>query len=205
MNRSIQITALVRQKAIIPHADFPDLLQAFLDTDDNSKRTQALEASGYALRTNTQMKWDKLESFIKDVCRWGDYAGVYGRVLNPKNNPRSKIELKVRTAISLLNSTPPDLIGALESMTEIKHLGVSFASKHLRCLFPEYCPVLDSILSNRLFYELSASGYKSFATACNDIAEELNGTNIVCPFPGKPSWRPSDVEAALFAWVNEWK
>ena len=146
MNRSIQITALVRQKAIIPHADFPDLLQAFLDTDDNSKRTQALEASGYALRTNTQMKWDKLESFIKDVCRWGDYAGVYGRVLNPKNNPRSKIELKVRSAISLLNSTPPDLIGALESMTEIKHLGVSFASKHLRCLFPEYCPVLDSIL-----------------------------------------------------------
>src|SRR5437016_14121547 len=111
MNRSIQITALVRQKASIPHADFPDLLQAFLDTDDNSKRTQALEASGYALRTNTQMKWDKLETFIKDVCRWGDYAGVYGRVLNPKNNPRSKIELKVRSAISLLNSTPPDLIG----------------------------------------------------------------------------------------------
>jgi len=100
MNRSIQITALVRQKAIIPHADFPDLLQAFLDTDDNSKRTQALEASGYALRTNTQMKWDKLESFIKDVCRWGDYAGVYGRVLNPKNNPRSKIELKVRSDLA---------------------------------------------------------------------------------------------------------
>src|SRR5207248_9192106 len=104
------------------------------------------------------------------------------------------------------SSTPLlPISSALESMTEIKHLGVSFASKHLRCLFPEYCPVLDSILSNRLFYELSASGYKSFATACNDIAEELNGTNVVCSMLGRQSWESSDVESARCAWETDEK
>jgi hypothetical protein len=129
-----------------------------------------------------------------------------GRVLNSKNNTRTKIESKVGSAILLLSSTPPDLAGALNSMREIKELGqVPFASKHLRFLFPEYCPVLDSILSRRLPYDLSTDGYVRFASTCEGMADQLNSAKIVSPFPGKPSWRPSDVEAALYAWANEWK
>ena len=202
----ISITALVKQQRIIPHSDFPILLTAHLNQSNSGnvpKGTQALEADGYTLRTSSPMVWANLKAFIKDVCRWGDYAGISGRVL--KNNANGHIVNKVGNAISLLSSTPPDLAGALNSMREIKGLGVPFASKHLRFLFPEYCPVLDSILSCRLLYDLSTDGYVQFASACKGIADQLNSARIGTTFPGQSIWRPSDVEAALYAWVNEWK
>ena len=199
MNASIQITALVRQQAVIPYADFPHMLKAHLD---KNKNTQAIELSGYALRTCNTMRWADIEVFVKKVCAWGGYSGISGRVL--KRNSSAEIAKNVNAAISKLSSSPPDLVGALKAMMEIKGLGLSFASKHMRFLFPEYCPVLDSVLSNRLLFELSPDGYKLFSTACKDISHELNGANIICPFPGKSSWRPSDVEAALYAWANEW-
>src|SRR5713226_6520946 len=201
----IPITALVKQQVIIPHAEFPSLLNAHLNRNPGPKGTVALENRGHALRTSAPMKWADLEAFIKDACRWGDYAGISGRVLKSKTNARAKIEGKVGDAILRLSATPPDLVGALKTMTEIKGLGVSFASKHLRFLFPEYCPVLDSILSGRLFYELSVDGYRSFAAACKRMAAELNSAKIDTTFPGQSGWRPSDVEAALYAWINEWK
>jgi len=203
------ITALLKQQVILLHSDFPVLLTAHLRQSNKAgpnvpKGTQALEADGYTLRTSSPMVWANLEAFIKDVCRWGDYAGISGRVL--KNNARSHIKSKVGNAISLLSFTPPDLAGALNSVREIKGLGsVSFASKHLRFLFPEHCPVLDSILSSRLLYDLSTDGYLLFASACQAMAEELNKAKISTTFPGQSFWRPSDVEAALYAWVNEWK
>jgi hypothetical protein len=203
----ISITALVKQQVIIPHSDFPNLLTAHLNQSNRGPNgTIALESRGFALRTSSlssQMTWAGLDAFIKDVCRWGDYAGISGRVLKSKNNARAKIEGKVGNAILQLNSTPPDIVGALRSMMEIKGLGVSFASKHLRFLFPEYCPVLDSILSSRLFYELSADDYGRFAAACRGMADELNSAKIESPL--RKPWRPSDVEAALYAWINEWK
>src|SRR5580692_10335362 len=126
MNGSIQITALVRQRAIIPHADFPYLLSAHLNRNKGPKGTVALENRGYALRTSAAMKWADLEAFVKDVCRWGDYAGISGRVLKKTNNSSTKVTDKVGGAILQLSSTPPDLVGALHKMTEIKGLGVSF-------------------------------------------------------------------------------
>ncbi len=202
----ISITALVKQQVIIPHSDFPILLTAHLNQSNKGlKGTQPLEADGYALRTSSPMEWANLEAFIKDVCRWGDYAGISGRVLKSKNNARAKIQRKVGDAILQLSSAVPDIVGALRSMMEIKGLGVSFASKHLRFLFPEHCPVLDSILSSRLFYELSADDYGRFAAACKRMAAELNSAKIDTTFPGQSGWRPSDVEAALYAWINEWK
>jgi hypothetical protein len=186
MSGSIRITALVKRTAIIPYDDFPTLLKAHLKRNTN---TAALERSGLALRKSTTINWADLETFIKEVCKWGDYAGIAGRVV--KNNSRASITKNVNNVISKLSLTPPDLVGALNSMLEIKGLDVSFASKHLRFLFPEQCPVLDSILSDRLFYERSPDGYKSFSSACEDIAAKLNAASIVCPFPGQATWRPS--------------
>ena len=93
----------------------------------------------------------------------------------------------------------------MKKMDEVKGLDVSFASKHLRLLFPEYCPVLDSILSCRLGYALTADGYGAFARRCTDLAVELDQARVVSTFPGRTHWRPADVEAALFAWVNGWR
>jgi hypothetical protein len=201
MNGGIQITALVKQKVIIPHNEFPRLLSAHLA---RNKNTASLETRGQLLRTTKTLNWDEVKTFIREVCRWGDYAAIADRVLDKENNSQEAIIHNFEDAISHLNATPPEITHALKSMLKIKELGVSFASKHLRFLLPEFCPVLDSILSQRLFYESSVIGYKSFAATCTDIAAELNQAGIASPFPSKSSWRPSDVEAALFAWANEW-
>lgn len=201
MNGGVQITALVKQKVIIPHTEFPRLLRAHLARNRN---TAGLETRGQLLRTTQPLNWDEVKTFIREVCRWGDYAAIADRVLDEENNSQQAIMMNFEDAISYLNATPPELLDALKSMLKIKELGVSFASKHLRFLLPEFCPVLDSILSQRLFYESSVIGYKSFAATCSDIAAELNQAGITSPFPNKSSWRPSDVEAALFAWANEW-
>jgi hypothetical protein len=196
----IQITALVQRKVVIPYADFPRLLTAHLTRNPN---TQTLESNGRAIRTSTTMTWQMLEPFIRQVCSWGDYSGIAGRVI--KNNARLTIIAKMKAAIAKLNAATPDLIGALKNVLEIKQLGVSFASKHLRFFLPEYCVVLDSILSDRLFYEMTPEAYGDFCIACKNIANELNQANIPCSFPGSSSWRASDVEAALYAWVNDWR
>jgi hypothetical protein len=201
MAGSVQITALVWQQVTIPYADFPVLLAAYLSQNEI---TRDVEDLGLALRESDPMKWDDLETFMKKVGEWAGKTGprvVLGQVL--KGKP-AEIEDKVREAIALLRSDRPDPVAALKKMDEVKGLDISFASKHLRLLFPEYCPALDSILSCRLGYALTADGYGAFARRCNEIAGELNRAQIASTFPGRTDWRPSDVEAALFAWVNGW-
>jgi hypothetical protein len=202
MAESIQVTALVWQQATIPYADFPVLLAAFLKENPS---TPEVERLGLALRESDPMKWDDLEIFMKKVGEWAGKTGprvVLGKVL--KGNT-IEIEGKVRDAIAQLRSDKPNPVAALRKMDEVKGLDVSFASKHLRLLFPEYCPVLDSILSCRLGYPLTADGYGAFARRCAEIADELNRVPVASTFPGRTDWRPSDVEASLFAWVNGWR
>lgn len=202
MAGSVQITALLWQKVAIPYADFPVLLAAYLKQNPS---TPEVEQLGLALRASDPMKWDDLEAFMKKVGEWAGKTGprvILGQVLRGNT---IEIGRKVRDAIAHLRSAKPDPVAALEEMDKVKGLDVSFASKHLRMLFPEYCPVLDSILSCRLGYAPTADGYGAFARRCTAIAGELNRTQITSTFPGRTDWRPSDVEAALFAWVNGWR
>ena len=151
------------------------------------------------------MKWDDLEAFMKEVGEWAGQTGprvILGQVL--KGNA-IEIMGKVSDAIAQLKLDKPNPTAALKKMDEVKGLDVSFASKHLRLLFPEYCPVLDSILSFRLGYAPTADGYGAFARRCTEIAGELNRAQIASTFPGRTDWRPSDVEAALFARINGWR
>lgn len=198
----IQITALMPTTVLIPYVDFPGLLTAHLS---RNPKTPAIEATGAFLRDSPTIKLADLDAFIKDVCGWGNYSGIHARVM--KENSSRQIEVAFADAIYKLKSTPLDIVGAMDSMLNLKELGVSFSSKHLRFLFPEHCAVLDSILSERLLYDLSSSSYGEFCGACEKMATELNQARIPCPFPGAPNpvWRPSDVEAALFAWANNWK
>src|SRR5271155_5616569 len=164
MAASIQITALVWQQVTIPHADFPVLLAAFLRENPS---TPAAERLGLALRESDPMKWDDLETFMKKVGEWAGKTGprvVLGQVLKGNTSEiKDEIKDKVRDAIAQLKSDKPNPAAALRKMDEVKGLDISFASKHLRLLFPEYCPVLDSILSCRLGHALTADGYEEFA------------------------------------------
>ncbi len=199
MVESIQIRALLWQDASIPYADFPRLLEAYLK---QNPLTQEVENLGLELRESDPMEWEKVEAFITKVGEWAGQTGprvVRGQVL--KGN-RSEIVSRMRDAVAQLKSAKPNLTAAFEEMGKIKGLGVSFASKHLRLLFPEYCPVLDSTLSYRLGYPLTTDGFGAFARLCTTVADELNRAQIASTFPGRKDWRPADVEAALFAWIN---
>jgi hypothetical protein len=212
MDGNIQIQAFVWQPVVIPQAKFRDLLAAFLR---QAPETPDLERQGFELRTKSPMTWDDVEAFIKAVCKWAGSTGnrVRGQVLKPGKTAIETamrdaiIENSLRDAISQLGSNQPNPVGALERMLKIRGLDVSFASKHLRFLFPKYCPTLDSILSFRLGYKPSPGGYGSFVRRCNEIADELNTAQIEIAsiFRGQTDWRPSDVEAALFAWANGWQ
>lgn len=214
MAGSIQITALVWQQVTIPYTDFPVLLTAFLNQNrtaflNQNRITKEAEELGRALRESDPMNWDNLETFMKKVGEWAGKTGprvVLGQVLKGNTNEiKDEIKGKVRDAIAQLKSDKPNPAAALRKMVETRGLDISFASKHLRLLFPEYCPVLDSILSCRLGYALTTDGYEAFARRCTEIASELNRAQIASTFPGRTDWRPSDVEAALFAWVNGWR
>lgn len=139
---------------------------------------------------------------MRAVCEWGGYAGVGGRVL--RHNTIPHIREAFSEALSRLRSSEPDCKTALSVMNRVHGLGTpSFASKHLRFLRPTVCPVYDAILKVALPYSFDAKGYGEFAFDCAKLAKALSEAGIDNPTP-KNDWYVADVEAALFAHVNEW-
>lgn len=146
---------------------------------------------------------EQLASFIERVCRFGNFPGIAGRVL--KRNDLSVIRSQFVSAANALNSDVPDVQGALREINKIRGLGKpSFASKHLRFLRPEVCPVLDRTISKHLQYPLDEYGYKQFSDDCLRIAETLQQHGVSNPM-GRESgkWFAADVEMALFQYLRE--
>jgi len=81
---------------------------------------------------------------------------------------------------------------------------VSFASKHLRLLRPDLCPVLDNILSEKLGYPLNTRGYRRFAKDCRRAARVLERHGVSNPL-GRDggAWFAADVEMAFYVHVKE--
>jgi hypothetical protein len=138
-------------------------------------------------------------AYIRDVCRWGHYAGVGGKVL--KNNSEEAILGAFEAARGALLSDTPNLVAALTSLNRLHGLGTaSFASKHLRFLRPEWCPVYDSVLNNVLPYDSNPTGYAQFAEDCHAIAQALCERSIQNPVRNNEIiWHVGDVEAAIFS------
>jgi hypothetical protein len=140
--------------------------------------------------------------FVKAVCSWGGYAGVGGRVLN--RNVPAAVAQALREADELLKASPPEIAKALERVNQLESLGTpSFASKHLRCLRPDLCPVFDSILQVALPYRFTPNGYQSFAFDCIQIATALNAQKVLgLPRRENRLWFAADVEAAIYIHVT---
>lgn len=177
---------------------FPSLLRAHMRKFTN---TMEIEESGWLLSKSDFRKED-ISKFIKDVCLWGRYAGVAGRVI--KRNELGLIRSAFRGALSHLESAQPCLASALKEVNRVKALGkVSFASKHLRFLKPEICPVYDSVLANAFPYPFTPHGYAQFSADCLCIANALREAGIDNPNNRESgAWYCSDVEAALYAHVK---
>jgi hypothetical protein len=89
----------------------------------------------------------ELEEFIRCACKWGGYSGIAQRVIN-RNRPESLASLfrAARTA-----AHDGDVVAALEQLLQVKQLGISFASKHLKFLAPNQAVVLDRVISAHLY------------------------------------------------------
>jgi hypothetical protein len=175
----------------IPFAIFPQWHAYHLHTVAN---TQLLELAGANLLA-AGFIFPQLAQFIRDVCRWGGYAGIAGRVLN--QNAQQQI-------VACFGNTVPAFAGhrpasaALMALNNLRGLGTpSFASKHLRFLRPDICPVLDRLLSRSLGYQFAVAGYDQFSKDCCLVAQALNVARI--SLPTGIAWGAADVEMAMFA------
>jgi hypothetical protein len=160
-----------------------------------------LEAEGGRL-LGAELSPGRLRRFVRRVCLWGGYPKTAERVFAQNRFP--EIMRRFERATGALTAKPPDLRRALRELVRLRHLGVSFASKHLRLMRPDLCPVLDSTLSGRLGYPLDERGYRRFSEDCLDVAGLLQQHGIANP-AGRDNgaWFAADVEMALFVCVKE--
>ncbi len=179
---------------VLQPSNFPRLVQRHLD---NEPRTRGIEEQAKVL-VAANFPEDELKAFIRQVCEWGNRQGIPSRVFN-QNDP-SEIRERFINAINALGSDEPNIQAAFCEITQIRQLGPSFGSKHLRFLRPEVCPALDDkFISRQLGYALNASGYKRFSDDCLEIAEILQQRGISNPFRENGKWLAADVEMALYA------
>jgi hypothetical protein len=162
-----------------------------------------LEVSGDELRQGLFTD-EVLRNVVHDVCLWGGYAGIAARVY--KYNQPECVRSQFALAIQTLCLSSPDVGTALRTINEIKGLGKpSFASKHLRFLCPESCPVLDSGIHNVFGYPPDVSGYQQYAEDCLQIARVLE--RIHSPNPRQRDhgrWYVGDIDMALYASLKPW-
>ena len=178
----------------IPFADFPRWHAHHLQ---RVAGTQQLEHDGAALLA-AGFPFPQLRTFIRAVCHWGGYAGIAGRILN--RNTAQDITARFSGTTPAFACAQP-AASALVSLNHLSDLGTpSFASKHLRFIRPDICPVLDSLLSQSLGYRFTAAGYQSFSTDCCSAAVQLSAAGVALP-TGNP-WRAADVEMSIFACLH---
>ena len=182
-------------------SNFPYFLKRWLDKW-GSEDTKELEIQGINLIA-VDFAEEDLRYFIRQVCRWGNYAGIGGRVLN--QNKIDMIRTNFLEAWKALNLSPPNVRRALISINKIKNLGTpSFASKHLRFLMPQVCPVLDSIIWQGVGkYSFDPEGYAEFSRDCLEIASKLHKNLTINPRARETGmWFAADIEGAIFEYLQ---
>jgi len=164
--------------------------------------TLELEQNGQALQEGGFQDGD-LRCFIRRVCAWGGYAGIAARVI--ANNDLDAIRGHFVDAVQILSTNAPGVREALNAITAVHGLGVSFGSKHLRFLRPDLCPALDGNISETFGHALDVQGYRCLSQDCLKIADKLRECGVKNPM-NRPddTWFAGDVEMALFAFAQEW-
>ena len=139
---------------------------------------------------------------IKDIVLWGSKKRgpfLWSRI--DRHNSDDEIRHHTAEAIKAL----PDSRKALEQITRIFGLGVSFGSKVVAFLCPESAPVLDRVVRDCLSKADNWTGrYDYFVALCKHIAKrQQEGSG---PREGGV-WYLRDIEMALFqfAWREKGK
>lgn len=149
--------------------------------------TQSLELMGGSLSESSSAE-DFLQ-FSRGVCEWGRGQRVWGNL--QRHHGEESLAQVLRSWLVFANSSCKDE-DAIARGADIKGLGVSFASKHLRMLDPKRYAVLDDVLQQGLGIALNPRGYRLFLSALRALAKEID----------KPM-RIANLEAALFLLVRQ--
>lgn len=186
----------------IPLSDFAPLLAAhrkkYQSTLDIEKMGVELQQANFPAQA--------VQNFVTAVCKWGGYAGISGRILT--RNSLETIANALKGAVNQLDTEKPNVAEALACINALNSLRStpSFASKHLRFLRPDICPVFDSVLRKALPYSFDAKGYAQFSKDCCSLAAALKQQkNSAAPDRKMGEWYAADVEGAIFAYVTELK
>lgn len=198
MPAQVTTNGVILGNVTVPFAEFSRLVERHLR---RYRDTPDLETEGARLRS-ADFAEQQLESFVRHVCTWGGYPGIGGRIIN--QNSTANISKCFRSAMTKLESDVPDISNALQEVNRIRGLGTpSFASKHLRFLRPDICPILDSIVSTQLSYPFNRHGYHALANDCAKIAASLQYNQVENPrHRDGNKWYISDVEMAIFSYLN---
>ena len=183
-------------------SDFTKYLLMGIEEDSETFRIEdrGQELVQQTLVKNTLSDDDKkdkqeIKEFVEDVCKWGGYRGIATRVNEGYPEKTNEIATAFRDACA-----KKDVREALRCVVKIKHLAVSFGSKHLRFLDPEKYVVLDSIISEKLGYprDEEGDGYKAFVDDCEQILKMLKEQNVPYPCKERTEWRIADIEMAIY-------
>jgi len=193
---------------ILNYNNFPMLLLAHMNhMHHKNKDNLHMESLGKQL-IEYKFDYDLLQNFIQKVCNWGGHDGIATRVIN--QNSKNHLVYTFSEAYTYLIGKQHNAAKALSIINELKHLGrPSFASKHLRFLSPEYCPILDTIIGNQFRLPLNEQGYDLLLQNYNKIARKLRVRKIELPKCRQRKnpfeWYMSDIDMAIFADLKKWQ
>jgi hypothetical protein len=186
---------------VINITEFPELLVLFqkkVSGGPNKLTTADIEKQSARLARH-DFDGQRVQDLIRSVCKWGGYPGIAGRIIN--NNQPQRLGDLFRESYKKAHSGM--VVEALQTLQKIKMLGgVSFASKHLKFLAPDFAVVLDRIISERMAYPLTPGGYRVFLNDCQTILRRIVSARLEYTGWGDEGWRVSDVEMAIFAKLN---
>lgn len=176
---------------------FPKLFKEHWNNDE-STRSVEICAKQFV---KEGMPRERLLGFMRMVFGWGGSRNVGNNFMNL--NEGNIIFVRKQFLESHKYLTKGDDKGAIESLTAIDGLGVSYASKHLKFLNPNKAVVLDSLIARGLGYKLTEAGYVEFVGECRKWRDLLNQKKIKCCRTPQGRWRVSDVEMAVFIHVRK--
>ncbi len=187
---------------------FPKYYEGFLNKD-TGYTTANVEILGASLVKGGLGDVKLTNEFVWEVCRWGGPTGyrVHGNLCRYQREgafTKKRFANVVADSARMLQNG--DLESAINKITDIKGLRISYGSKILRMLLPQKVGVYDKILKDNLSYPLNANGYVEFCADCKMVANELNTRGIESPHAKlkikgprkKGEWFVADVEAVIF-------
>lgn len=138
--------------------------------DLEGSTTPKLEAFGQKLFNSEYVSDKEAVDFCRDVCDWGRQNRVFANI--KRYNPNAYGSLLANWFNFVIKNKNPNFktIRQIADMgDDIKGLGLSFASKHLRMLNPKVFPVLDDVLARGLGFMLNSSGYSLFINSIHNF------------------------------------